>query len=69
MIHKVITSAGTLIFCISGAALDGPDWILGLIGVFAGLGIGCIGYMLPEKEKDPYGWQSAESRNLKNNQL
>jgi len=51
--HKLITSAGALVFLISGAALDGPDWLAGLVGVFAGLGIGCIGYMIPDIKNRP----------------
>lgn len=46
--HKLMTAAGALIFLVSGAALDGPDWVAGFVGVFAGLSIGGIGYMLAD---------------------
>lgn len=62
MINKIATglmATGTFLFLTGGASLDGPNWILGLITTFGGLGIGCIGYALKElgvfdeNENDP----------------
>lgn len=62
MLNKIATglmATGTLLFLAGGASLDGPNWILGLITTFGGLGIGCIGYaikdlnMFDENENDP----------------
>lgn len=62
MLNKIATglmATGTFLFLAGGASLDSPNWIIGLITTFGGLGIGCIGYALKglgvfdENENDP----------------
>ncbi len=60
MINKIATglmATGTFLFLAGGASLDSPNWIIGLITTFGGLGIGCIGYALKDlgafDENDP----------------